>query len=62
MAGWVGKDKRTGAGRGPGGSGSGDVSGLLSRAKYALIRGRAGAGSHFSKEGMMFESRKCADL
>lgn len=48
--------------RGPGGSGSGDVSGLLSRAKYALIRGRAGAGSHFSKEGMMFESRKCADL
>lgn len=56
--GWVGKDKRTG-GRGPGGSGSGDVSGLLSRAKYALIRGRAGAGSHFSKEGMVRVKEVC---
>lgn len=59
VAGWVGKDKRTDAGRGPGGSGSGDVSGLLSRATYALIRGRAGAGSHFSKEGMVRVKEVC---
>lgn len=53
QGGW---EKTKGAGRG-----SREVSGLLGRAKYALIRGRAGAGSHSSKEGR-FQSRKCADL
>lgn len=44
---------------GLGGSGSGDVSGLLGRPKYALIRGRAGAGSHFSKEGAVRVKEVC---
>lgn len=44
---------------GLGGSGSGDVSGLLGRSKYALIRGRAGAGSHFSKEGAVRVKEVC---
>ena len=41
------------------GRGSGEVSGLLGRAKYALIRGRAGAGSHSSKEGVVRVKEVC---
>ena len=41
------------------GRGSGEVSGLLGRAKYALIRGRAGAGSHSSKEGAVRVKEVC---
>lgn len=39
--------------------GSGEVSELLGRAKYALIRGRAGAGSHSSKEGAVRVKEVC---